>query len=220
MTSPQGWYPDPGGSTALRWYDGERWTEHLAPLRVPLGGPTTPDGEPLAGWGRRVGAYLVDVLVVVVVGALLGLPWVLDVVAVYGDYLDALTSGSAVEPEETVDLYGRLAGPVAGLSLLQLLVGLVYHVGQWRWRAASLGMVLVGIRIRTWESPSRLLDWGPILKRWAMFYGIGALAVIPVFGLLASVYVWLAALWPLWDARRQGLHDKAAGTVVVRTVAP
>lgn len=26
-----GWYPDPAGSTSVRWWDGGRWTEHLQP---------------------------------------------------------------------------------------------------------------------------------------------------------------------------------------------
>ena len=30
---PQGWYPDPGGLQALRWWDGTRWSPHAQPLR-------------------------------------------------------------------------------------------------------------------------------------------------------------------------------------------
>lgn len=28
---PQGWYPDPTGTTRLRWWDGTTWTQHTAP---------------------------------------------------------------------------------------------------------------------------------------------------------------------------------------------
>jgi uncharacterized protein (AIM24 family) len=32
MAHPANWYPDPGGDTSqLRWWDGERWTEHTRP---------------------------------------------------------------------------------------------------------------------------------------------------------------------------------------------
>jgi len=31
MTVPAGWYPDPGGTTQLRYYDGAAWTDDYAP---------------------------------------------------------------------------------------------------------------------------------------------------------------------------------------------
>lgn len=33
--TPPGWYPDPGGRDALRWFDGSVWTGHLATRRTP-----------------------------------------------------------------------------------------------------------------------------------------------------------------------------------------
>src|SRR4051812_23525378 len=51
-TSTPGWYPDPAGSSSLRWWDGHRWTGHLhsAPSFQPGVGPTVPtDGPPRAG---------------------------------------------------------------------------------------------------------------------------------------------------------------------------
>jgi hypothetical protein len=30
-----GWHPDPSGPGALRWWDGQRWTEHTQPLPAP-----------------------------------------------------------------------------------------------------------------------------------------------------------------------------------------
>jgi Protein of unknown function (DUF2510) len=37
-TTPPGWYPDPGGPAQLRWWDGNRWTEHVHPQAAPAGG--------------------------------------------------------------------------------------------------------------------------------------------------------------------------------------
>ena len=39
--------------------------------------------------------------------------------------------------------------------------------------------------------------------------------LLPVVGLLGSLFTILDSLWPLWDERRQALHDKAGATNVV-----
>jgi hypothetical protein len=35
-TPPSGWYPDPGGAPRQRYFDGSAWTEHYAPVAVPV----------------------------------------------------------------------------------------------------------------------------------------------------------------------------------------
>ncbi|HEY0398566.1 MAG TPA: RDD family protein, partial [Acidimicrobiia bacterium] len=58
---------------------------------------------------------------------------------------------------------------------------------------------------------------GPIgVERAALRYVVvGMFRVIVFFGLFTV----LDGLWPLWDPKRQALHDKIAGSVVVRLTA-
>jgi hypothetical protein len=39
---PPGWYPDPENPTTTRWYDGQRWTEHVGPGAQAATTPPTP----------------------------------------------------------------------------------------------------------------------------------------------------------------------------------
>lgn len=56
---PPGWYADPGGSRALRWWDGTAWTPHTQPqpdLQPPTGpqpGTVLPTAGPAPQPGRR-----------------------------------------------------------------------------------------------------------------------------------------------------------------------
>ena len=47
--------------------------------------------------------------------------------------------------------------------------------------------------------------------------GVGlALGRYLLQGILTAVTLYLNVLWPLWDAKKQALHDKVCGTVVIR----
>ena len=48
--------------------------------------------------------------------------------------------------------------------------------------------------------------------------GIQLFTVIPLLGqLVYSCYTLVNYLWPVWDPRRQAVHDKIGRTLVVRT---
>ena len=74
----------------------------------------------------------------------------------------------------------------------------------------------VGIKIRLRDTPGPL-SWGTIGMRWLGQNLASFLGLIPVIGVVASFYPWIDCLWPLWDGKRQALHDKIAKTNVVRT---
>ena len=94
-----GWYADPSAGPAwLRWWDGSRWTAHVAPPPAhtpPATGPTTPDGVPLAGWWWRVLAYIVDGFVVAIPNAILTLPAQLGMQRQMQELMRELDAGSA-----------------------------------------------------------------------------------------------------------------------------
>lgn len=230
---PAGWYPDPGtpDGSQQRYWEGSRWTEHTAPVAPtahqtaypaayaqPTGRAThTPDGAPLAGWWQRVLASVIDGVVLAPIVAVLAWPWVSDVIQAYGDYFDdvqrAADNGTA-QPS-AFDLSNQLAGPFAAIGLVGLVVNLVWTFGWLRWRSATPGKLVVGLRVRRRLEPGPL-GWGTIGKRWLVQYGVGAIGLIPFIGGIASMFSLLDGLWPLWDAKRQALHDKWADTNVVR----
>ena len=53
------------------------------------------------------------------------------------------------------------------------------------------------------------------LKRQAITVGCNILGLVPVVSLVTGLLPILDGLWPLWDSKRQALHDKLAGTNVV-----
>jgi uncharacterized RDD family membrane protein YckC len=203
-------------------YDQGTATQDYQPMAPYAGGvqiarATTPDGQPLAGWWIRVAAFLIDTVIVSVVGALLGFTWVRQITEAYTDFIDqtrdAVRAGSAMP--DTTDLMADIAGPLLAFSLLSLAVSFAYHAGFLKWKAATPGKLALGLRVRLRETPGPL-SWATVVKRWVTQKGYAILTVVPILGSVIIIYPLLNGLWPLWDSRKQALHDKVAKTNVVR----
>jgi uncharacterized RDD family membrane protein YckC len=246
MTSvPPGFYPDPapeqfpGAPALMRWWDGEVWTSRTQlasrfqsphPLPSQYGAPyptqyaterdTTPDGQQLAGWWRRGGAYLLDSLISGFISLVVGLPFLKQVYDYFLDLFNDLNRQVEAGVENPVlptqgAIYSDLWQPFLALAIIGLMVNFFYHCAFLRWKAATPGKLALGIRVRLRDSDGPL-TWATILKRWAGQFGVNILGALPIVSIIGSVYQFLDLLWPLWDGKRQALHDKVAATNVVR----
>lgn len=186
-------------------YAGQTGQQSYQPM--PGGFPTqseartrTPDGQPLAGWWHRVGARLIDLIPVTIVGILLANLLVPGVWSDYMDWASVLLDDPTAQPP--ADLTGRLAM----WSLVIGVLSMVYEIVLTTLLGGTLGKLAVGLRVRMREQPGNI-GWGPSILRGLVYQ---------LCGLITPIY-FLNVLWPLWDDKRQALHDKAARTNVVRT---
>jgi len=157
------------------------------PLKPP---PIAPDGRPLAGFGGRFVAKLID-NVVVIVGIVVG-------------FLPFLGLGSLVSDNDSL----LPVIMIVGIVIVALGVPYLYDVEYaWRRGGQTLGKRAMKMAIVPLQ-PGAPLTRAAMAKRWG---------VAVLFNVLASCYIgYLDPLWMLWDKPyRQCLHDKAAGTTVV-----
>lgn len=87
-------------------------------------------------------------------------------------------------------------------------------MGFLRWKQATPGKLITGLRVRRRETPGAL-PWATILLRVGFVSALSLLSRVPVAGILVVLVLLLNYLWPLWDSKKQALHDKVAGTNVV-----
>jgi uncharacterized RDD family membrane protein YckC len=158
-------------------------------------------GVEYASWIARVGAYIIDAIVIGVPSAI--------IIGILGVGF-ARSSNLRINPNT-----GRITGTAGSgffagffVSLLIVLVaGVLYKVlMEGNPRGQTLGKMALGIRVRDAETG------GPIT------YGKAAIRWLVAWVLWAAFYIGgiIDALFPLWDSRKQALHDKAAGTIVVK----
>jgi uncharacterized RDD family membrane protein YckC len=171
---------------------------------------STPDGVPVANPWRRLGAWIIDGLLVTVVVLVIGFPLVRDIADQFRTYFDqvqAATNAGRPTPDATT-FTTNLLGTTLKLTLLQLVVAAIYIIPMIKLRGATLGKMATGIRVRPMNTEG-LPSWGQSVLR---FVGFQVIAAVPQIG---GLYFLLDVLWCLWDPRRQCLHDKIASTAVV-----
>ena len=139
-----------------------------------------------AGFVSRLVAFFVDRLIVAV--------FVAVVTAVVGFVTQTLQVNQWLGIEHWSQwLIGGL------LATFAFSTSFVYDVGSWLLAGQTPGKRLMGLLVV--QTDGQRLRLGPAIRRW--------------FGYYLSAILFLGFLWVLVDNRRQALHDKLAGTLVV-----
>jgi uncharacterized RDD family membrane protein YckC len=87
-------------------------------------------------------------------------------------------------------------------NAIGLLIDLVYFVGFWTWRGQSPGMIPFNMRIVLAADGGKV----DVVRSLLRYVGL----------IISIVILFLGVIWVAFDRRKQGWHDKIAGTVVVR----
>jgi uncharacterized RDD family membrane protein YckC len=148
----------------------------------------------LAGWGIRLGGFVIDGVILYVFQFILGV--LLHRNQTLRVHFTMTRTDGSVQHNSISLLVFLLAG------LVYLAYGAIMIGG----RGQTVGMMAVGIRA------VRAEDDGPV--------GLGRAlgrAVVQLVLSWTAIFGLLSGLFPLWDKRRQTLQDKAARTLVVRS---
>jgi len=180
--------------------------------------PRPAPGFEYAGFWRRVWAYLID-------GLLVGIPfWIVaapivanafasagfSVLFQAGSYQIDPSSGSYVPTaatEAAIQAMSTQLGPLLDLLFLAFsLVEGLYFTLLWSRRGASLGQELLGVEVRSVSDGKRI----SFLRGWLRIFGF----------FIDGIFLDLGFAWAAFDKRKQGWHDKIAGTVVIKRSGP
>ena len=181
---------------------------HRGPPAFPVGGAgpgrrPTPRSiaatRPTPSWGIRLGGYLIDTVIFAVVVV------VLLVVFRHSNTLEV----HLMARRGTTRRRHISAVPFLITAVLYVVYGTVLCGSK---RGQTVGMMAVGVRAVR-EGSFGVLGYGRALARAVVE---GVLRLIELLFVLLGVIWLLDMLFPLWDAKRQTLHDKVAGSVVVR----
>lgn len=164
--------------------------------------PQTPSVE-VSGWGRRLGAFMIDSLII-------GGPIVLFVLSrIFREFADAgVFEGSAPPNEAAIErIMEGMMGELIAINFLGYLATVLYLVVMHGTLGKTLGKMAVGIKVI--KDDGTPCDFGAAIKR-AVVHPVGS--IVPFVG---ALIILLNGLWPLWDEKRQSLGDKLGNTYVV-----
>jgi len=163
----------------------------------------TPRQPEYVGFWKRLLAFFIDSLILLVIIGLI-------LFAIFGrNYMELSTQGKTLWAD----------------ILFQVVLPALAAILFWRFRGATPGKMLISARIvdaQTYGPPST----GKLIGRYfayivSMFPGIAVPVVIALtrpdlqmWILVTPLLMW-GFLWIAFDKRKQGWHDKLAGTVVI-----
>jgi len=191
----QGGYGQPGAYGSNPYGQPTYGSFGNQPYGSPTGGGNgIPPNIEIATMGRRLGAFVIDVLIMSVVVVLLAV----------------LLLGLPAMASDTNDPDNNVMFSTAYLAFLALtfVFSLAYQIALVALRGATPGKMILGMRIVRTED-GQVPGWIPAILRWLIPF-IGSF----VCG-IGQIVVYLS---PFFDSsgRRQGWHDMAAKTVVIR----
>jgi len=160
-------------------------------------------GLPYAEWIDRVLAALIDG------GIAAGVMIVLYIIfGTIGVGLSALGSGANSDAAGALGSLSCCFGfLLAGLSVF--VVGIYNKVFLVSKRGYSIGQGVMKLKVV--DAMGNIPQMGTLVIRLLAQVAMGFIPIIGFFLGIAN------ALWPLWDEKKQTLHDKAAGTFVLKT---
>jgi uncharacterized RDD family membrane protein YckC len=162
-----------------------------------------PDGLPFAGWGTRLGGYLIDAVIFIPV--LIVLYFAFRHTHTLEVHLMTRRSGSnGSTTRRSYSLLSPLITAVAFVAYATILCGGA--------RGQTVGMMAVGVRVVRDEAHDAL-GYGRALWR-ALVEQL--LRILGTLTLILGIFWLLDMLFPLWDKKNQTLHDKVAKSVVLR----
>ncbi|WP_074315035.1 RDD family protein [Micromonospora cremea] len=204
--------PHPQGYAVPPQYAPPGWPPpgYAGPPR-PLPPTLSPGGQPLASFSDRLLAWLIDMVLASAVSLVLFMPvFFILCWRMITEMNRTNPDGTLVEPDPGT-LFVTFFIPILllELGLLVLMLGLywLYHVEYLKRGGQTIGKKVMKLRVVPLD-PTRALDRRMAGRRWLVQY----LAASLVPGIS-----YLDGFWQLWDKPwQQCLHDKFAGTVVVK----
>ncbi|GAA3787047.1 hypothetical protein GCM10022226_01570 [Sphaerisporangium flaviroseum] len=175
-----------------------------APYGGPQGAPLPPGAPaPLAEWWERLVARIIDNIIFSVVYVILSS----ILTSIFAPSLADILANPTLTPGSV--LPALIAGIIAFGAYAAYDYVLHSKDGQ------TLGKKVMKIRLAGVGGGA--LDSANVMKRSAIFPGVMVLYGIPILGWLSSIFVLVLGVLILTDKPlQQGLHDKLAGTVVVK----
>jgi uncharacterized RDD family membrane protein YckC len=170
------------------------------------GGPRAPAAAPgaiegryvLSGWWRRVGAQLVD-------GVIVGLGGLALLVALTAPFSIGFFAS------DEVGLVSVIVGLMLAIVCVAIVALLYAPAMMARTNGRTLGRMATGIRVVR-------ANGEPMTFGYAMLREVAVKALL-IYGIAGSLTAGLAVLadvlWPLWDEENRALHDFIVNTRVV-----